>query len=327
LDKLPRIVEAMRAAVIDMGTNTFHLLIVELINADFKVLYREKIAVKIGKGGINKGLITTDAWSRAINTLKTFKTVTEEFSVTNTYATATSAIRNAKNGKELVAEIEKETGISARIIDGIQEAEYIYYGVKKAMKIGGSPALIMDIGGGSIEFIIASNDGVQWMESFEIGGQRLVEKFHHHDPIASDEIMNLEQFFKDHLQSLFDAVALYKPATLIGSSGTFDTLSEIHLHKKQQEIIADLTELPLEISSFETICQELISKNRQERLRIKGMIPLRVDMIVVAVVLIRFILKKCQLHHIRVSAYALKEGVLLSTIDQLKKASNTIKEN
>jgi exopolyphosphatase/guanosine-5'-triphosphate,3'-diphosphate pyrophosphatase len=317
----------MRAAVIDMGTNTFHLLIVELIKADFTILYREKIAVKIGQGGINKGLITPDAWTRAINTLVIFKSVTEDFAVDRVYATATSAIRNAKNGRELVEEIEKETGISTRIIDGIQEAKYIYHGVKKAMQIGETPALIMDIGGGSIEFIIASSTEVKWMESFEIGGQRLVEKFHHHDPIIAEEISSLEQFFTQRLQPLFEAVDQHKPTTLIGSSGTFDTLSEIHLHKKQQAIIPNLTELPLEVDSFESIFHELVAKNRQERLAIKGMIPLRVDMIVVAVILVRFVMKRCQLNNIRVSSYALKEGVLLNTIDQLQKITNTIKEN
>ena len=314
----------MRVAVIDMGTNTFHLLIVELNNGDFHVLYREKTAVRIGKDGINKGLITDDAWERAIITLKTFKEVTESYQVDNIYATATSAIRNARNGQELVKDIEQKTGIQTRIIGGEEEAKYIYFGVKKALKIGSEPVLIMDIGGGSIEFIIADQEDVLWLRSFEIGGQRMIEKFHKNDPITEEEISNLEKYLFEELQPLFEAVAKYQPGILVGSSGTFDTLSEIYQNRIGQIVDPDLTELPLTIAAFEEIFQELISKTRAERLAIEGMIPLRVDMIVVASVLIKFILDSLDIKHIRVSAYALKEGVLLKTIDQLNKNNSLI---
>lgn len=308
----------MRVAVIDMGTNTFHLLIVELINSDFKVMYREKIAVRIGKDGISKGWITPEAWKRAMDTLKTFKTVAEEFDVEMISATATSAIRNAKNGEKLAAAIKSEVGIQTRIISGSQEAEYIYFGVQKAMAIGEKASLIMDIGGGSIEFIIATSKQILWLQSFEIGGQRMVDQFHHHDPITQNEISSLEEYIFSNLAPLFDAIATHQPETLIGSSGTFDTLSEIHCQKIGTAIDPELTEFPLSVESFEMIFQELISKTKEERLKIPGMIPLRVDMIVVASVLVKFIIDSCGIKHIRVSAFALKEGVLLKTIDQIR---------
>ena len=314
----------MRVAVIDMGTNTFHLLIVELTKGDFHVLYREKTAVRIGKDGINKGLITEDAWERALITLKTFKEVTESFQVNEIHATATSAIRNARNGMELVAAIKEKTGIQTRVIDGEAEARYIYFGVKKALQIGNEPVLIMDIGGGSIEFIIADENDILWLRSFEIGGQRMIEKFHKHDPITAEEISNLEQFLFEQLQPLFEVVALHQPQVLVGSSGTFDTLSEIFLNKIGEEMDPELTEYPLTLAAFEEIFQELISKTKEERLLIPGMIPLRVDMIVVASVLIKFILDSLDIKSIRVSAYALKEGVLLKTIDELNKDNSLI---
>lgn len=315
----------MRVAVIDMGTNTFHLLIVDLVGDQFKVVYREKIAVRLGKDGISKGRITPDAWGRALDTLSTFSTVIEEFQATQTFATATSAIRNAKNGKDLVADIKEKIGIEVRIISGEQEAEYIFYGVQKAMSIGEDASLIMDIGGGSIEFILASGEEILWLRSFEIGGQRLLDKFHHNDPITHQEISDLETYIFNQLQPLFDAIEQHRPTTLIGSSGTFDTLSEIHCHREGIELNGELTEFPLTVSSFEKIFQELISKTREERLAIKGMIPLRVDMIVVASVLVKFIIDTCNLRQLRVSAYALKEGVLLRTIDQLK-AENALEK-
>lgn len=315
----PEIWHAMKVAVIDMGTNTFHLIIVEVEKDDFKIIYREKTAVKIGEKGINHGMITDDAIDRALKTLTKFKEVIEEEQVEQVFATATSAIRNAQNGKGLVALIKEETGIQTRIISGIQEAEYIYYGVNKALKIGDQPSLIMDIGGGSIEFVIGTTREILWRQSFEIGGQRMVEKFHKHDPMIQEDKVALIEYLESNLQELFDACSQFSPKTLIGSSGTFDTLSDIYSLKANVEREKDATEYPLTIDAFMEIYHEMIIKGREERLAIPGMIPLRVDMIVVACELVNYIIHKLELTNIRVSAYALKEGVLLNTLYTLKK--------
>ena len=309
----------MKVAVIDMGTNTFHLIIVEVEKDDFKIIYREKTAVKIGEKGINHGMITDDAIDRALKTLTKFKEVIEEEQVEQVFATATSAIRNAQNGKGLVALIKEETGIQTRIISGIQEAEYIYYGVNKALKIGDQPSLIMDIGGGSIEFVIGTTREILWRQSFEIGGQRMVEKFHKHDPMIQEDKVALIEYLESNLQELFEACSQFSPKTLIGSSGTFDTLSDIYSLKANVEREKDATEYPLTIDAFMEIYHEMIIKGREERLAIPGMIPLRVDMIVVACELVNYIIHKLELTNIRVSAYALKEGVLLNTLYTLKK--------
>lgn len=309
----------MRVGVIDMGTNTFHLILVEVTNDDFKIIFREKVAVKIGEKGINKDFITAEAVDRAISCLHQFKEIIDSHQVSEVYATATSAIRNAINGKELIDLIHKETGISARIISGDEEAEYIYYGVKKALALGSEPSLIMDIGGGSIEFIIGNNEKVFWKKSFEVGGQRLVEKFQHADPIEKQMIFDLEEYLLENLAELLTAVKQFQPQTLIGSSGTFDTLSDIYRLKENIKLDPSITEYPLSIDAFLNIHQEILKKNRDERLAIPGMIPLRVDMIVVASVLIRFIIDTLKITNIRVSAYALKEGVLLNTLSTLRK--------
>lgn len=312
----------MRIAVIDMGTNTFHLIIVEVKDGDFKIVFREKAAVKIGEKGINQGMITEEAIGRALHTLKRFKQILKEEVVEEVFATATSAIRNARNGKDLIALIREQTGIKTRIISGLQEAEYIYFGVKKALRIGNEPALIMDIGGGSIEFIIASDHEVFWKQSFEIGGQRMVEHFQKNDPISENQVADLITYLRKNLKELFDAYDQFKPTTLIGSSGTFDTLSDIYQIQEGLEKHPGDTEYPLTLEAFDSIFHDLLTKNKEERLQIPGMIPLRVDMIVVACVLINFVVKELKIQNIRVSAYALKEGVLLKTLHTLQKHSS-----
>lgn len=311
----------MKVAVIDMGTNTFHLIIVEVREGDFKIIFREKVAVKIGEKGINHGFITEEAIERAINCLYQFNDYIAEFQVEQVFATATSAVRNAANGQELVALMKEKTGIETKIISGLQEAEYIYFGVKKALKLGMSPSLIMDIGGGSVEFIIGNDNEILWCQSFELGGQRMVEKFHKSDPIQPHQIKELEGYLQGNLDELFEAVLKFQPETLIGSSGTFDTLSDIYCLKNDIYKTGEETEFPLTLEAFEEIHEELLHKNREERLSIPGMIPLRVDMIVVASLLIEYILKSFNLKHIRVSAYALKEGVLLQTLENLQQAT------
>lgn len=308
----------MKIAVIDMGTNTFHLIIVELLEDDFRVLLREKVAVKIGENGINQGMIIEEAQKRAITTLKRFKSIIDVHSVDEVCATATSAIRNASNGKELVKQIEQETGFQTKIISGIEEANYIYFGVKKAIKIGPKPQLIMDIGGGSIEFIICTDEKALWMHSFEIGGIRLLEKFHKHDPISESEIAEVEKFLEEELKLLFEIAPEYSLDTMIGSSGTFDTLSDIYRLERGIEKIPQNTEYPLPMANYKNISADIIGKTRAERMKIPGMIELRVEMIVVATILINFVIKKLNIKDLRVSAYALKEGVLLNTIQKLK---------
>ncbi|MEO9482061.1 MAG: exopolyphosphatase [Ekhidna sp.] len=307
----------MNVAVIDLGTNTFHLLLASAADGTHEIFHRERKAVRIGEKGINKGQITKEAWDRALTALKDFKATIDKNEIDQVFATATSAMRNASNGSALVKEIKKLTGIEIEVISGQREAELIHFGASKALDFGSEKSLIMDIGGGSIEFIIADQSQAYWLQSFEVGGQRLVEKFHKTDPITASEMDDLSNFFEEELQPLIDACREHNPTTLIGCSGTFDTLSDIYSEKKNISRAEEATEYPFNKEAFESIYQELIAKNRTQRLAIPGMIEMRVDMIVVACILVEYIINKFQLKDVRVSAYALKEGILHHVLDQL----------
>ncbi len=298
-------------AIIDMGTNTFHLLVAELGNQSYRIVHCEQVAVKIGMDGINDGRITDEGSKRALRAIRDFKSILQSFPVSHILAFGTSALRSAKNGVDVIEKIKNETGIETRIISGDEEATYIYEGVCSAMKLGDQKSLIVDLGGGSVEFIIGNENEIFWKQSFEIGGQRLLEKYQKHDPILPDEIEALYYFFLQSLSPLFNAMAEHQPQTLIGSSGTFDSLSEIHCVKNNM-IWQDNPETPLTINSFYEIFEEFKIKNRAERLLIPGMIEMRVDMIVVACCLIKFLLTNFTFSNLRVSSYSLKEGVLAS---------------
>lgn len=308
----------MNIAVIDMGTNTFHLLVASIKAGYLTQLYKERIPVKIGSGGISEGYINDAAIERGLDACRLFKVKIQEIGVEHVFATATSAVRSAKNGKEFTQLVEEQTGISVRIISGDEEAESIYYGVGKALAIGEDPALIMDVGGGSIEFIIGNSNKILWKKSFEMGAQRLLDLFHQTDPMTLDDIDRLKDYTNQQLTPLYEAAKEYRPKTLIGSSGTFDTLSEIYRLSAGIEAPKRSREFPLSTAGFRQIYDQLITMNRDQRLKIPGMIEMRVDMIVVASILVKCIVEQLKIENIRVSAYALKEGILYSTIDRLE---------
>ena len=303
----------MRFAIIDLGTNTFHLLIVERTFEGITTLFKEHLPAKIGKAGINEGIITPEATSRAVAVLRTYRQKIDEYQVSleNVKVIGTSAIRNAANQTAFCQTIFEQTGLTVEVISGEREAELIYEGVRRALDLGQNPTLIVDIGGGSVEFIIANAERIFWKQSFEIGGQRLLEKFMPADSISPQTVGRLRTYFQEQLLPLHNAVHQYAPSTLVGSSGSFDTLIDVdcmrqfgHLPDPQK------TAFELDLEEFQRQYALLVLGNRAERMAIAGMIDLRVDMIVVGVILIDYILKSFDIRHIQCSNYALKEGVL-----------------
>lgn len=305
-----------------MGTNTFHLLITDIIDDKPHVLVNDKSAVGLGKGGITKGIITEDAIQRALNTLKIFRTVLDEHKVMHVIATGTSAVRSASNKQELIQRIKKEVNIDVEVIDGIREAELIFRGVQQAVALEERPALAMDIGGGSVEFIIGNKDGICWKQSFEIGGQRLIDRFHVHDPMDEGDRKMMHNYFHEVLVPLEAAIQKWNPCQLIGCSGTFDTLAEMNIQYHREKIALEKqTNYLLSLVDFRRLHNQLVASTRAERLAIPGMIELRADMVVVAICLIEHVLKLVCTNTIMVSTYSLKEGVLYTMLDGEKVGS------
>jgi exopolyphosphatase / guanosine-5'-triphosphate,3'-diphosphate pyrophosphatase len=298
----------MKTAIIDLGTNTFHLMIVE----GLEILFKTSIPAKIGKGGISNGVISEEGIQRALVVLRGFREVIDNqlVSLEKVFAIGTSAIRNAENQEEFIQRVLDETGIEIQVISGDEEAELICQGVKQAMKIP-ETSMIIDIGGGSVEFIICNNEKIFWKQSFEIGGQRLMDKFMKSDPISMRSVQMMDDFFREKLLPLANACHQYAPKVLIGSSGSFDTLIDMQYMKDKGQLpVTNEIAFEYSLSAFFGAYDELIFKNHTERMQIPGMIELRVDMIVVAMCLIRFVIQTLDIQRIRISSYALKEGIM-----------------
>ena len=310
----------MKQAIIDLGTNTFHLLIAEGAGSTQQILFRESLPAKIGQAGINQGIITEEAIGRALGVLTYFRQVLHRFGIKPEHVVAigTSAIRVAHNQQEFIGRVRQETGLSIRVISGDEEAAYIYQGIRAAGALSEQTGLVIDIGGGSVEFILGNQSRIFWKQSFEIGGQRLLDRFMtgtpaSTDPISPGNIRRLNNYFQEQLLPLANAIHQYQPNGVIGSSGSFDTLVDMwYMHNKGHLPDPNQPTFDLPIQEFYRSYELLITKTHAERRQLPGMIELRVDMIVVAVCLIDYILKTYGLTQIKTSTYSLKEGVLAS---------------
>ena len=300
-------------AIADLGTNTFQLLIAKLENGKMRTGLRKKVGVKIGKGGMGKMEIQPDAVQRAIDTLKEFSEDLEKFDLrpADCIVLGTSAFRNANNRTEVIKMIEQQTGFHVDIPTGDEEAALIFSGVLASGAIlSDRTSLVVDIGGGSVEFIICKGQAQVWRQSFEIGGLRLLEKFHHNDPISKLEMETLHAFLESELSALWRVINDCKPDVLVGCSGSFDTLIEMTMAAKGQPI-HDVESNPfysLDLADFEELKLKIVCSTLEERLQMKGMIPLRAEMMVVAILLIDCLLNKMENPQIRTSTFALKEG-------------------
>ena len=295
----------------DLGTNTFHLLIAEGIPTLYKELHHEHVATKLGEGGINNGLIQPAAFERGVQAMIVFSDHIKSHGITEIKAIATSAIRSASNGKDFIERVKAHTAIAIETIDGDHEAEYIFKGVKNCGALTGQKSLIVDIGGGSIELIIADRDIIYWKSSFEIGAARLMDMFHQTDPIPTQSVADIEHYLDEKLREFFAEAANYTIANIIGSSGAFETFAEIEERNKGNNFdLKKIKTYQFDNRSLLSLFDHLILSSHQERLTNPYIIPVRVDMIVVASIVTKYLMQKLAIEYVTMSIYSLKEGVL-----------------
>jgi exopolyphosphatase/guanosine-5'-triphosphate,3'-diphosphate pyrophosphatase len=300
-----------RAAVIDLGTNTFHLLIAWGTPAGYTEIVHEQTAVRLGEGGINQGFIQAEAFERGINTMLKFHELISKNPVEKVRAIATSALRNAANGPGFIDKVKLLTGIAIETIDGDKEAAYIYQGIKIAGCLSEQNSLIVDIGGGSVEFIICNSNEIKWKQSFEIGAARLMDKFHQVDPIPPFSIISLNLYLEATLKDLFAACSGFTIDNLIGSSGVFETYAQvIEFNKGRPFDLKQTKNYAFDKSDLLVLIEKLILSSHHDRAETKGIIPIRVDMIVTASILTRFVMQKLEISKVLMSTNSLKEGVL-----------------
>ena len=301
--------ECHRWAVVDCGTNTFNLLVRDVRTSE--LVWSTKLPVKLGLGGLTNGRLAPEAMERGVHALKLFRAAAQHLGVERLWAFATSGVRSTENGVEFAERAEREAGVPLNVISGLQEAAFIYAGVRQAIPAAREPVLVMDIGGGSTEFVVGSGSDVLWSLSLPLGVTRLREQFQPNDPLTESDLTALYAHLNQQLQPVFAAVEQYRPQQLIGSSGSFDTLYDLWaLANGRPALVPGQTYAEWPAGALEPLFEQLLRTTVAERLNLKGMVAMRADTLHLSPLQIAPILQKLPpATPIGLSTFALKEGV------------------
>lgn len=308
----------MRVALIDLGTVMFKLLIADIHSKSrFEKVHSMKSPVRLGEKGINSNIIAPDAFERGLATLKNYVEAVQGYNCDRVVAYGTSALRSASNGREFVETIAQKHGLLVHIIDGQNEAELIYDGAKTSLDLGEEKSLILDIGGGSNEFIIANKHTIFWQQSYSLGASRLIEWLNPSDPITPSEIARLKNRLRTAMPDLFDACTSHGVSSLIGTSGSFEVLADMaSILFRKQKPDTERTSAPIDLAEFKQLCNLILRATSAERKNMPGMHDVRVNLIVIAMVIIDLVVEECDIRKMTQSAYALNEGILFNIIEE-----------
>lgn len=299
----------MRVAVIDLGTNTFNVLVADVHRGGFSIIHNSKEGVALGMGGINEGIIAPEAIQRALNAFENFMNICVQHTVTVVRAIGTSALRDASNSNELIDAVFQRYGVMIEIVAGLEEAELIYQGVSWSYDFM-EPSLIMDIGGGSTEFIRGYNGEALQSCSLNIGVSRAVQFFDLQDPMTENDKDLLCNWFEEQAAPL-DGFS--RCSTLVGASGSFETFYEM-IH--EMPFPSGIDVIRLERAELDETLDWIIRSTFEEREKHPYIIPIRRRMAPIAALKTRWILKKFNIQHVVISPCSLKEGVLRMSLPE-----------
>src|SRR6188508_577106 len=303
----------MRIAAIDIGTNSIHMIVVNVRpDLSFEVIDREKDMVRLGAGGLDGRNITPTAMAAALQTLAKFKRLAESHKVDEIVAAATSATREAENGGDFIAEVNRLTGIKIRVISGTEEARLIHLAAGYGVDIGGSTGVVIDIGGGSVEVTLGTARQMTLGKSFKVGVIRLTERFVKSDPLSGRDEHRLVKHLNREMGDYLDQVAQRGYDRVIGTSGTILSLGSL---AAQQHVSAEeLRNLRVPAKALHRLRKKLTSLTLEERLAVPGLDPRRADLSVAGSVLLDTIIRRLNADEFTLCDLALREGLVLDYI-------------
>ncbi|SDJ83908.1 Ppx/GppA phosphatase family protein [Natronincola ferrireducens] len=296
-------------AAIDIGTNSMRLLLMT-VETD-RILHRTKEinTTRIGQSVDERGAITREGMERNLGAFEDFVEKAREYGAEEIYAIATSAVRDAKNGEVFVGEALQRTGIKIAILSGEEEAGLGYKGVLMGLKNPELELLVIDIGGGSTEFILGKSATLQETISENVGAVRMTERLITTDPITQQEKEGLEKVIKKELHSTLQKLQKKQIKGLIGIGGTITTLGALHqqLDPYDMDKIHNYT---LTLQNIKDLLQKLETLTLEERKALKGIHPKRGDIIIAGTTILRIIMETLAIDTITISEYDNIEGLL-----------------
>jgi exopolyphosphatase/guanosine-5'-triphosphate,3'-diphosphate pyrophosphatase len=305
----------MRIAAIDIGTNSVHMLIVRVReDLSFEVIDREKAMVRLGAGGLDGKALTAEAMSAALQALSKFKRLAESRQVDVIIAAATSATREARNGGEFLARIERDTGIGARVITGVEEARLIHMAATYGVDVGSGRAVVIDIGGGSVEITLGTAADIQLARSFKIGVIRLTERFVLTDPLSARDERRLVKHVLEEVDRHCEQIISAGFDRVIGTSGTILSLGTVAATMARGTPPAELRNLRIPAKQIRRLRKTMSKLGLEQRLAMPGLDPRRADLTVAGAVLVDTLLRRLGAEDLTLCDLALREGLVLDYI-------------
>jgi exopolyphosphatase/guanosine-5'-triphosphate,3'-diphosphate pyrophosphatase len=308
-----------RSAFIDIGTNTILCLIAEIRDTGrFRVLDDLAEIAGLGKGVDQTGLISAEGEQRALAVLERYLDHCKNLGVEEVSAVGTSALRDARNSAEVRARYRAKFDLEIRVISGDEEAAYSFLAVERGLGLAGRELLVVDVGGGSTEFIRGNAAGVLGAVSIDVGSVRLTERYLHSDPVQSPEVERMYAAIDDALHGLQSSgIREQGPLTLVGIAGTFTTLSAMEkqlIRYSHGEVHGSRLTLDQVRRQIRTLQQKSIA----ERQRLVGLEAKRADVIFAGACLVESILTRFEADAVIVSDQGVRYGLLHEAAKALK---------
>ncbi len=294
----------MQFAVIDLGTNGFRLNIAEsLEKGQFNIIHRQSVELKLASEGIHH--IGDAPYRRGLAAMIEFKKTLQSFDIQHVCAFGTAALRMADNGRQFMKTVERETGIVIELISGEREAELIHKGMSLGVPLSKTPVLMVDVGGGSVEFIICNDAEVFWAKSYNVGVAILKQDFHVGDTILQEEIVKIKQFLNDTCTELAVSVLQFKPKYPVIACGTLDFLVKILRGSADVPSHYDFTK-----EQFGTFYAELTFLSEHTLYNMPEVPKDKVEMLAVSLVLMDWIMWLLAAEKLVASGQSMKAGIL-----------------
>lgn len=308
----------MRIAALDLGSNSFHLLVADVhLDGTFTAVAREKEMLRLGDDVARHGRIPGPTADRAVAAIRRLEQLADALGAREVIARATSAIRTAANGSELVDRIEAETGVEVEVINGHEEARLVFAAVRASVVLEPAPALCIDVGGGSVEVMIGDAAGMRWAASVPLGVGRLTAECVHDDPPSRADRARLDERVRSGLAALVDDVRDRKPQLAVGTSGTLNDLVRmaVALRSGERTMPASTNALRATRSDIEALHERIMAAKTSERRRMPGLEEQRrAELLPAGSTLLVTALELFELDGLIVSDWALREGIVLDAV-------------
>jgi exopolyphosphatase/guanosine-5'-triphosphate,3'-diphosphate pyrophosphatase len=302
----------LRLGAIDVGSNSIHLVVAQIdAQGALSILWQDKEMVGLGRTSFPSHRLSRVSMERAMITLRRFVADARRWQCEDVVAIATSAVREAANGGEFIERVRSELGLHLRVVSARDEARLIYLGVRHGMELRNGPHLIVDVGGGSVEFIVADAEQPLLLESRKLGAARMTAKFIRSDPVEPREIQALLAHYDRELSPLADQILRLGPVRAVGTSGTIENLIQMAATHRPSDGRDGSPEKILTRGGLKAVLAELLETRSADRARLKGLDDKRKDQIVAGALLVDDLFRRLGLEQIGLCTSALREGMLM----------------